>query len=392
MKIAIDYSLVTGEQAGIGQYLRNLVQALLKIDRENSYTLYALWSLTHYLLHPSMKVDFPKEGNYKAVYKNLPVPFQVFRYLSLVPGAPASFREYMLGGLDADVVHSCTFCVPRFRDRRKKLVVTIYDLTVITNPECHKKANIRHCTAGAKDAIKYADSIIAISEHTKRDLIERLGAPPELITVTQLAAGEDYYEVTDADKRRRARERYKLPENYILFVGSLEPRKNVKTLFKAYSQMKESYKKEFPLVIAGGRGWLNSDVPEMVKALGIEERVKFAGYIENADIAAVYSQAAAFAYPSLYEGFGLPILEAMQCGAPVITSNTSSMPEVAGDAAVLVVPTDAEELAAALESVLADEAKRVEMRRKGLERASRFSWERCARESLEVYKKVVKNG
>ncbi len=390
MKIAIDYSLATGQQVGIGQYLSSLVPALLRIDRENSYTLYALWSLTHYLLHPSMKVDFPKEGNYKAVYKHLPVPFQLFRYLS-VPGAPAAFREYMLGGLDADVVHSCTFCVPRFRDRRKKLVVTIYDLTVITNPECHMKMNIRHCIAGAKDAIKYADSIIAISEHTKQDLIKYLGAPPELITVTQLAASGDYREVTDPEKLRSVRQRYDLPESYILFVGSLEPRKNVKTLFKAYSRMKESFKKEFPLVIAGAKGWLNSDIPELVKALGIEDRVKFAGYIDRADIAAVYSQAAVFVFPSLYEGFGLPILEAMGCGTPVITSNVSSMPEVAGNAAVLVSPTDAAELSAALESVLGDEGKRGEMRKKGFARASSFSWERCAKETLEVYRKVVKN-
>ena len=144
-------------------------------------------------------------------------------------------------------------------------------------------------------------------------------------------------------------------------------------------------------MIAGAKGWLNSDIPELVKALGIEDRVKFAGYIDRADIAAVYSQAAVFVFPSLYEGFGLPILEAMGCGTPVITSNVSSMPEVAGNAAVLVSPTDAAELSAALESVLGDEGKRGEMRKKGFARVSSFSWERCAKETLEVYRKVVKN-
>jgi len=391
MKIAIDYTLATGEQAGIGQYLTSLVPALLKMDRENSYTLFALWSLTHYLLHPGMKVDFPKEGNYKAVYKHLPVPFQVYSRLIRVPGVPAMFREYMLGGLDADVVHSNTFCVPRFRDRRKKLVVTIYDLTVLTNPECHKKMNILHCLGGAKEAIKYADSIIAISEHTKKDIVNYLGAPPELITVTQLAASGDYHEVTDASELKRARQRYNLPENYLLFVGSLEPRKNVKTLLESYSRLKESFKKEFPLVIAGGRGWLNSDIPELVKTLGVEDRVVFAGYIDRGDIAAVYSGATVFVFPSLYEGFGLPILEAMGCGTPVITSNVSSMPEVAGDAAVLVSPTDAASLTAALEEVLGDESKRAGMKKKGFVQARRFSWERCAKETLEVYRKVVKN-
>lgn len=389
MKIAFDCSLVPGETGGIGQYSRNLARALSKIDSENSYTLYILFPVLRRLTRPGdISVDLPNEGNFKVVFKDIPVPFQLFRYLQ-GPGLPQSFKDYGLGEIEADIVHSNTFCVPRFRDKKKKLIVTVYDLTVLTHPECHRKANIRHCLDGIKDAIKYADAIVAISESTRADLIKYLDAPPGLITVTQLAAGDDLRPVEDTEVLRSARLKYSLPERYVLFVGSNEPRKNIKTLIEAYATLPAGLKKEFPLVIAGGKGWLNSDIPGVIKRLGIETSVRFAGYIGKDDMSAVYSGASVFAYPSLYEGFGLPILEAMSCGAPVITSNVSSMPEVAGDAARLVTPTDTEEIGEALRALLVDEGLRKNMSQKGLERAAMFSWERCARETLALYRKVV---
>ncbi|HAO93101.1 MAG: hypothetical protein A2X93_06900 [Deltaproteobacteria bacterium GWC2_56_8] len=389
MKIAFDCSLVPGEAGGIGQYSRNLARALSKIDSENSYTLYILFPAFRRLTHPEdRKVDLPNAGNFRVVFKGIPVPFQFFRYLQ-GPGLPRSFREYGLGDIDADVVHSNTFCVPRFRDRKKKLIVTVYDLTVLTHPECHRKANIRHCLDGIKDAIKYADAIVAISESTKADLIKYLDAPPGLITVTHLAAGDDLRPVEDIEVLKSARLKYSLPERYVLFVGSNEPRKNIKTLLEAYALLPAGIKNEFPLVIAGGRGWLNSAIPGVIKRLGLDGAVRFAGYIGRDDMSAVYSGASVFAYPSLYEGFGLPILEAMSCGAPVITSNVSSMPEVAGDAARLVTPTDTGGLGEALSALLVDEGLRKEMRLKGLERAAMFSWGKCARETLALYRKVA---
>ena len=281
------------------------------------------------------------------------------------------------------------FACLRIRDKKKRVVVTVYDLSVITNPECHKKLNILHCTNGIREAVEYADSIIAISEHTKRDIIKYFNAPEELITVTHLAAGPEYREVRDRAALASVKARYNLPENYVLFVGSLEPRKNIKGLLKAYSLIPARMRKDFPLVIAGAKGWLNSDIPPALESLGIKESVRFTGYIDAQDISALYSGAALFVYPSLYEGFGLPILEAMSCGAPVVTSNASSMPEVAGDAALLVDPLNAEELAFGIETVLEKESLRVEMRKKGLSRAASFSWDRCAKETIEVYRKVA---
>lgn len=390
MKIAFDCSLVPGERGGIGQYSYNLAHGLSSVDKINTYKLYILFPAASRLLHPErLKTDLPDSGNFSVVYKTIPVPFQLFHYF-WIPGMPSSFREYMLGDLDVDIIHSNTFSVPRLKNRKKKLVVTIYDLTVVTHPEHHKKTNISHCVTGIKDAVKYADHIIAISNHTKRDLIEHFNAPEELITVTHLAAGPDYREEKDPERLAAIRMKYGLPEDYVLFIGSLEPRKNVKTLIKAYSALDPKTRKEHPLVIAGGKGWLNSDIPSIVKKSGISDNVLFAGYISSEDISGVYSQAALFVYPSLYEGFGLPILEAFACGTPVITSNTSSIPEVAGDAAMLLSPADADQLTAAIERLLKNKGIRDEFRARGLARASMFSWEKCARETLEVYNKVMR--
>lgn len=388
MKIAFDYSAILTERTGVGQYTVKLLESLVRIDKENRYLPYVLYALTNYILHPGLKqmIPQPPGGNLELV--DVPVPFQALRYLQ-VPGFRRKINEYMLGGLDVDLIHSNTFCVPKIRDKKKKVVVTVYDLSVLTNPECHKRLNILHCTNGIKAAVEYSDKIIAISEHTKRDIIKYFNAPEELITVTHLAAGPEYQEVRGKAALASLMAKYNLPEKYVLFVGSLEPRKNIKTLLKAYSAVPARLRKDFPLVIAGGKGWLNSDIPPLLDSLGIKESVRFTGYIDGNDISAVYSGASVFAYPSLYEGFGLPILEAMSCGAPVITSNTSSMPEVAGDAALLVDPLNADELASALETVLEDEGLRTGMKKKGLARAAMFSWDRCARETLEVYRKVA---
>jgi len=388
MRIAFDYSAILTERTGVGQYTVKLLEALLKTDRENSYVPYVLYSLTNYLLHPGLRKKVQPPHGADLEFVSVPAPFQMLRYLK-VPGFRGMIKEYMLGGIDADIIHSNTFCVPRMRDKKKRVVATVYDASVITNPECHKKLNILHCTNGIREAVEHADAIIAISEHTKRDIMKHFGAPGDLITVTHLAAGPDYCEVMDPAVIRQVKNKYNLPESYILFVGSLEPRKNIKGLLLAYSILPASTRKAFPLVIAGAKGWLNSDIPPLLSSLGIKESVKFTGYIDSADISALYSGASLFVYPSLYEGFGLPILEAMSCGVPVVTSNTSSMPEVAGDAAILVDPLNHEELAFGIETVLGKESLRAEMKKKGLARASSFSWERCAKETVEVYRKVA---
>jgi glycosyltransferase involved in cell wall biosynthesis len=389
MTIGIDCSAVAGERSGLGQYAFNLVHALSEIDTANRYLLYILFPVTNYLLHRELvKVDLPDKANFRIFFRKIPVPYQLMRYLR-VPGFSAKADEFMLGNLPADIVHSTTFSVPRFRNRKKRLVVTIYDLTVLTHPEYHQKLNIRHCLEGIKDAVRYADRIIAISDHTKQDLMDHFRVPSDMIEVTPLAAGRNYRPVTDSRILDAARKKYGLPPRYVLFLGSLEPRKNVDALVQAYARLPEKLREEFSLVVAGARGWLNSEVHKAVEDLKIGSRVHFTGYVAEEDMSAVYSMSTVFVYPSFYEGFGLPVLEAMSCGAPVITSNTSSMPEVAGDAARLVSPKDIDEIAGALESVLEDEETRDRMRTRGLKRASGFSWEKCARQTLDIYQNVM---
>lgn len=383
MKIGLDCSgALLGERTGVGNYSHQLIFALSRIDKVNEYVLYPFFYSI--FLGSANNINLPRKDNFRIAFES--TPYLLSKFL-MIRAVPSFIKEKMLG--DIDVVHSMNFSIPKFRTKKKKLVATIYDLTVMTHPECHRKANVDFCLKGIKDAARYADQIIAISEHTKNDLMHYMKVPEERITVTYLAAGSDYYQISDPVILNSTAKKYKLPDNYILFIGSLEPRKNIRTLLKAYSNLPNKFQKEFFLVIAGGKGWLNSDIPSLVQELNISDKVKFAGYIEKQDINAVYSQAAVFVYPSLYEGFGLPILEAMACGTPVITSNTSSMPEVAGDAARLITPTDIDELTGALEDTLKNESLRQDMRQKGLRQASLFSWEKCAKETLAVYNKVA---
>lgn len=376
MRIGIDCSLVPGEKVGVGQYSYNLIKALSKIDKENKYLLYPTF---YYIFHPGYKnCKLIDNGNFKTAFKHIPkLALKFLWFFSM---------EFLLGNVD--LVHSMTYCAPTFKDKKKRLVVTIYDVSFITNPECHMQANIKHCLQGTKDAIKNADAIIAISNHTKMDLIKYLDAPEDTITVTHLAADEAFSRIEEKNILEKVRKKYSLPYNFVLFVGSLEPRKNVQTLLRAYALTSQMFKNKYKLAIVGGKGWLNDQIKSLVEELKISDNVYFTEYVAQEDLPAIYSMASVFVYPSLYEGFGLPVLEAMACGTPVITSNVSSIPEVAGDAAVLVDPANEEELSLAIKQVLDDEALRKSLSIRGVNRAKTFSWERCARETLEVYRKV----
>jgi len=290
--------------------------------------------------------------------------------------APEYCREKLLG--DVDLVHSTNLSVPRFRSAKKRLVVTIHDLSFVVCPEFHLAGNIVHCLQGVQDAIPHADVIITISQHTRNDLIERMGAAADRVVVTPLAAPPGRRRIEDADILSRMQHTYQLPPAFMLFVGALEPCKNISRLVQAYARLPSALRREVHFVIAGGSGWLNEEVRTLVTALGLNDCVHFIGYVSEQDLPALYSMATIFAYPSLYEGFGLPMLEAMQCGAPVLTANVSALPEVAGDVAVCVSPTNTEEIAAGLRSLLEDSALRTALRARGYQRADSFSWERCA--------------
>jgi glycosyltransferase involved in cell wall biosynthesis len=374
MKIAIDVSLTSGESAGVSSYTRGLLEGLATIDAENEYVLYSCLDSTQ-----SAQPTFPQQPNFSLRTLQLEGEhWERMWYKAYLPPKEA---------LDAvDVLHSPFFNAPK--EHHGALVVTIYDVSFLLQPQFHPEANRLHCLQGTLNAALYADRIIAISVQAKQDLMDYFAIPAERIRVIHPAHRKVYYPESNIEVLRGALERLGIFRHFILFVGSLEPRKNLRTLLQAYAMYVMRHAGEELLVFAGGKGWLNDDLSQVAADLGIAERVKFLGYVQEADLRVLYSAAKLFVYPSIYEGFGLPPLEAMACGAPVITSNTSALPEVVGDAALLINPHNSEELCQAMRTVLGDGGVRSKMRQQSIERAKLFSWERAAQDTLAVYREV----
>lgn len=374
MEIGVDVSLAVGQKAGVGQYSFNLVKELAKLDIKNQYTLFPFF--THIYDMDFKKFDFPRGENFKMKFENLSD-----EWIEMLWKKSWIHKYKFLDGLD--LFHSTTFCIPE--GFKGKVVSTIYDVSFKTHPEFHTAGNIKHCDNGTKQAIERADKIIVISEHTKNDLVEHYSCPEEKIVVTHLGCDSKFRLIENEEKKTEMAAKYGLKKPFIFNVGSIEPRKNIIGLIRAYAGLKDSYREEFDLVIAGGRGWLNSSIYKEVEKLEINDNVKFIGYVDEEDLPYLYNLAEVFVYPSFYEGFGLPILEAMVCGCPVITSKVSSMPEVGGEAVLYVDPKETGIIKEALESLLDDEKKRGEMIDVGFKQVKNFSWEKCAKQTLAVY-------
>jgi glycosyltransferase involved in cell wall biosynthesis len=239
-------------------------------------------------------------------------------------------------------------------------------------------------------AVRWTDRIISVSESTKRDTIQHLGVPEDKITVVYEAANPIFRPIDREEAREQVRNRHGVDGPYILFVSTIEPRKNVPTLLRAVWQLMECYKEDVRLVLAGGRGWLFEDAFAVVEELKLDHRVHFVGRVPSEDLLYLYNAAEVLAHPAFYEGFGLPPLEAMACGLPVVVSDVASLPEVVGDAGLLIDPHDVDELTVAMWRVLHDSDLRQEMKEKGLRQAGRFSWERAARETMDIYQQAFK--
>ncbi len=286
--------------------------------------------------------------------------------------------------LALDIVHGPVHVVPL--SGRTPSVVTVHDLAYLLFPECYSLAQRCYIGSVTRASVRKARRVIVVSEHTGRDVAERLGVPAEKITIVPNGVGSEFFPRSGAEIES-FRAAHQLPATFILFVGTLQPRKNLLGLMRAYAALRPEDR--VPLYVVGAPGWMYADIFDEAAWLGIADSVVFPGYVSPATLPLWYSAATAFVYPSFYEGFGLPVLEAMACGTAVITSNVSSLPEVAGDAALLVKPDETEQLADAMLRVLGDEQCRAEMACRGLHRASRFSWERMARETASVYRDVA---
>jgi len=265
-------------------------------------------------------------------------------------------------------------------------VLTVYDLTTSFFPQNFVLKHRIVFGSFVPLSIRKADHIVAISESTKRDIVEHFKIPDDRITVVHGAAEDRFRRPADPARLAAVREKYRLPERYILFVGVIEPRKNVPGLLEAFASIAQRIPHH--LVVAGGLGWKYDSVFTTVRRLGLGERVVFPGFIADEDLVPLYQGAELFVYPSFYEGFGLPVLEAMSCGVPVVTSNLSSLPEVTGNAAELVDPQDIGQIAEAMHRVLTDEVRRRRMVQEGMARAADYSWDAAARTLLGVYRSV----
>ncbi len=234
-----------------------------------------------------------------------------------------------------------------------------------------------------------ADRILAVSHSTKNDLLKYVKCDPDLISVTPLGVDHEFKPVVDQSILESVKQKYNLPGEFILFVGLIEPRKNIGLLIEAFAQVIQNLNIKSHLVIAGRWGWESKSILELVKQLNLEDKVHFPGYIAQDDLPALYSLAKLFVYPSLYEGFGLPVLEAMACGTPVITTNTSSMPEFVGDSGILVQPGNLDVLVLAMQDLLDNPDLRNALKIKSIKQSSMFSWAKTAESTINAYRKVL---
>ncbi len=364
MRIGIDARLVYYSQAGIGQYILHLVNSLAEIDRENEYVL---------LQSRKDETTILEQPNFRRVSLWTPSHHRLERYALNV--------ELMRLGLD--VLHSPDFIPPHRPSCRS--VITVHDLAFLLYPHFLTKESARYY-GHIDEAVRWTDHIIAVSQSTRRDTIQHLGVPEDKITVVHEAANPIFRPIDRQEARDQVRDRHGVDAPFVLFVSTIEPRKNVPTLLRAVWQLVECYKEEVHLVLAGGKGWLFEDAFAVVDELDMDDRVHFVGRVTSEELLSLYNAAELLAHPAFYEGFGLPPLEAMACGLPVIVSNVASLPEVVGDAGLLIDPHDVDELTVAMWRILNLPDLRQELIDKGQRQAARFSWERAARETLEIYR------
>jgi glycosyltransferase involved in cell wall biosynthesis len=287
-----------------------------------------------------------------------------------------------------DLLHALAFVAPMAAPC--PFVVTIYDLSFLRYPEAFRPFNRWYLSRFTARSVSRAAAVITISESTRQDVIKLLGAPPERVHTIYCGVDREFRPLPETDVAA-FKARHNLPETFILFLGTLEPRKNVEGLIRAYARWRERDKSAPPLIVAGGKGWYYTKIFELVERLNLTDFVRFPGYVPQEELPLWYNAASLFVYPSYFEGFGLPVLEAMACGTPVITSTVSSLPEVAGadGAARLVDPADNDALVEAMAQVMSRPDERVEMSARGRARAAGFQWEQTARQTVAVYQKVL---
>jgi glycosyltransferase involved in cell wall biosynthesis len=369
LRVAVDATAIPPRLTGAGVYAAGLLAQFARRDDLDLVVFAALGSFAA-LAAPGLRLRPVRAAG-------LGRPARI-GWTQLAAGVAA-------GRSGAQVLHGLHYELPL----RASLptVVTVHDLTLVTHPEWHEAAKVRYFGWALRRAVATADRVLCVSAATARDLAEHLGVAAERVDVTPL--GTDLVPASD-EEVALLRARIGLDGPYLLGLGTLEPRKDLPTLVRAFATLAAAL--PHTLVLAGLAGWGSDELAEAVAASGAAERIRLTGYVPEQDKAALLSGADLLVYPSRYEGFGLPVLEAMACGTPVVTTTGGSLPEVAGDAALLVPPGDPEQLAAAVLELLGDQAAWADQARRGRARAAAFTWERCADLTATAYRKAVAAG
>ena len=385
LKVVIDATPVGSRPSGVGFYVANLISALHGLQEDENFQLGLVFQprLKNWLLGD---LSFPcslQDYNHLHI---LPLPVKILDLLMRSSFKPAlSYFERCFGY--PDVLHGTNYLV--YPSTKSIKIINIYDLTFIKYPE-YTDSVVKTYTERVKRCLKWTDLVLTISESSKKDIIDYLKVDPAKIYVTPLASRyhANYLSpeiILELDKQIT----YDFSKPYLLFVSTIEPRKNITAIISAFNYLKQKYEIEHQLILIGKKGWNYEPIFAAIENSPWKNEIHHLDYLSDQLVALFYSRADVFVYPSHYEGFGLPVLEAMTLGTPVVTSNTSSIPEVAGDAAILIDPNDYIQLAEAILKVVSDRQLRQELIKKGKERAKLFSWERTAKETLNVYRTLL---
>jgi glycosyltransferase involved in cell wall biosynthesis len=367
MRIGIDARMTHYRQAGISQYTLGLIEGLARCNTDDEFVILQSRKSTEPILErPGFSTRRLLTPSHHRL-EQLALPLEI-------------------SPLRLDVLHSPDF-IPPFR-RNCRSVITVHDLVFVMYPDLLTKQSARYY-GQIDEAVRDSDAIIAVSQATKMDVIRLLGVSEKKITVIYESASPIFRPLNKEEVAERVRARFGLSDDFILFVSTIEPRKNVPNLLRAFRLLLDNYHPQAKLVLVGEKGWLFEDVFELADTLKLNEDALFLGRVTTEELLWLYNSAQALVQPSLYEGFGLPPLEAMACGTPVVTSNVSALPEVVGDAGVLVDPHDVDALAVAIWRILGDEQLRASLIEKGFRRAAVFSWDKAAQETLSLYHSLV---
>lgn len=369
--LCFDLSAAAHERAGLGRYASRLATALLDLGVP----------LTAF-------INDTRDGVLKSPLDALPLrtaglqrkPWRLRAALTHFGGPEVA----ALKGLA--LFHATEHLLPVIPGARS--VFTLHDAAYLHYPEHHLLQNRLFLRWMMPRFLKRADHVICVSEFTRQDALRFYRLPPEKVSVVLEGVEPRFQPMRDPSALAGIRERYRLPERFVLYVGTLEPRKNLSTLLKAFGVIASEHP-DVGLVIVGGKGWLYEPFLEQVRGSGLEQRLTFTGYVPDDDLPALHSLATAFAFPSVFEGFGFPPLEALACGAPVLCSNAASLPEIVGDAGLLLPPLDVGAWTHALRRILGDKLLRRDLAQRGPERAQRFTWEAAARQTQAIYERVL---